>query len=355
MSKISRRDFLKDAAVASVGMGILASGLTRPAVAESAEPAAEPKSVVATTIPNQPVPFSSGIKMRWINNAGFEIVLPSGRHLLVDPWLDNASYWTFSAENIERCDYVLLSHIHGDHAADCITLQQKFGRYVLMCPDKSIEALMLSQDLDVRNIYRVNDGRKYEFDDIIVEVFGSRHTESNSFKSWRPKDPTLGFQGFVSTADYGTLDVVNYLITSKVDGTKIIVWAGMTTEDQKYALKDTRADIAIVHISPKQDMNLMGQMIANWSPKVVMPHHYDIWDAVGGISWDMHKVSVTPEQFERYLPAVKPEGPTSGFNTALYMADQGAAIKKFAPNSDFLMVEHQKWYRFGTYYALLDE
>lgn len=31
-----------------------------------------------------------GIKFRWLNNAGFEIELSSGKHLLVDPWLDEA-------------------------------------------------------------------------------------------------------------------------------------------------------------------------------------------------------------------------------------------------------------------------
>lgn len=314
------------------------------------------ESVVATDKAGEPVLFDNGVQLRWYNNAGFEVILPSGRHLLVDPWLDNAGYWVFPSSEIERVDYVLLSHIHGDHAADVCTLQERFGRFVLMVPDMSIESLMLGQDLDIRNIYRVNDGRTYEFDDIIVEVYGSRHTESNSFKSWRPKEEGQGFVDFVSNADYGTLDVVNYVITSKADGTKIVIWAGMTTEDQKYALANTRADIAIVHISPKQDMDLMGQMIAAWAPKVVIPHHYDIWDTVGGISWKTHMRSVTPEQAEKYLPKEDPgDDKPSGFNSALYMADQAAAIKEHAPQSSFLMIEHQKWYRFSSGYELLGE
>lgn len=360
MSKeFSRRKFIKGAALGVAGVSAASLGLLKLGTAAKAEtvpaPAEEVESVEAITTPNVPVMFQNGIKLRWFNNAGFEIVLPSGRHILVDPWLDHAGYWTFPAEKVERCDFVILSHSHGDHAADCGTLQKRFGRYVLMCPEWGVEQIMLDMDLDIRNIYRVCDGRKYEFDDVIFEVFGSRHTESNSFSSFGSKTENAGFKDFKLEADYGTYDVVNYLITSKLDGTKILIWAGMTTEDQKYALKDTHADIAIVHISPKQNMDLMGQMVAQWGPRVVMPHHYDIWDTKGGISWAMHQRSVSPEQAARYLPATDPGTPESGFNTALYMADQGAAIKRHAPNATFLMIEHQKWYKFSTCYELLDE
>ena len=42
--------------------------------------------------------FRSGFDLRWINNAGFEVVLPGGAHLLVDPWLDSAQIYPMPAE-----------------------------------------------------------------------------------------------------------------------------------------------------------------------------------------------------------------------------------------------------------------
>ena len=48
-----------------------------------------------------------GMKFRWLNNAGFEMELSSGKHLLVDPWLDEAQIYPISIDEIERADYVL--------------------------------------------------------------------------------------------------------------------------------------------------------------------------------------------------------------------------------------------------------
>ena len=52
-----------------------------------------------------------GMKFRWLNNAGFEMELSSGKHLLVDPWLDEAQIYPISIDEIERADYVLLIHM----------------------------------------------------------------------------------------------------------------------------------------------------------------------------------------------------------------------------------------------------
>lgn len=319
-----------------------------PAPATPANDSGEVKSVVATTTEENPILLNNGIKLRWFNNAGFEIILATGEHILVDPWLDSCTYAPFPIDDVKQVDYVLLSHIHGDHAADVGAIQNKFSRFVLMVPDMSIEALMVQQDLDIRNIYRVNDGRKYEFDNFTVECFGSRHTENGSFKSWKLKDNKTPDAYEFLNSDYGTLDVVNYLITAK-DGTKVIVWAGMTTEDQKHALAGTNADIAIMHVSPKQNMDIFGEMVAAWAPKVVIPHHYDIWDS---FTHDFMASTLRPEQIQKYLKDPVEGVTNSGFDTAGYMADLAATIHKYASTTDFLMIAHKDWYSFGFGYQL---
>ena len=53
--------------------------------------------------------LDNGVRVRWLNTAGFEMVLPGGAHLLVDPWLDSSDVYPFPLEKIERADYILLS------------------------------------------------------------------------------------------------------------------------------------------------------------------------------------------------------------------------------------------------------
>lgn len=60
--------------------------------------------------------FRSGFDLRWINNAGFEVVLPEAP---TSWWIRG---WTAlrsipcRRKKIERADYILLTHIHFDHA-----------------------------------------------------------------------------------------------------------------------------------------------------------------------------------------------------------------------------------------------
>ena len=43
-----------------------------------------------------------GMKFRWLNNAGFEMELSSGKHLLVDPWLDEAQKESRPQKNVRE-------------------------------------------------------------------------------------------------------------------------------------------------------------------------------------------------------------------------------------------------------------
>ena len=70
--------------------------------------------------------IGKGMKFRWLNNAGFEVELSSGKHLLVDPWLDEAQIYPISIDEIERADYVLLTHTHDDHSDSIGRIQKRF-------------------------------------------------------------------------------------------------------------------------------------------------------------------------------------------------------------------------------------
>lgn len=44
--------------------------------------------------------LESSIRLRWLNTAGFEMILPGGAHLLVDPWLDSCDTYPISLDRI---------------------------------------------------------------------------------------------------------------------------------------------------------------------------------------------------------------------------------------------------------------
>lgn len=97
--------------------------------------------------------FNNGGRIRWINTAGFEIEMSNGKHILVDPFISGATpdgivCYPMELDEIERCDYLLLSHTHIDHAADVGKIQKKFPKLNLFAGDLSADALCREQNLD---------------------------------------------------------------------------------------------------------------------------------------------------------------------------------------------------------------
>lgn len=286
--------------------------------------------------------LNNGIKLRWLNTAGFEIVMGNGKHILLDPFIsgqvDGLTVWPISLDEIQGCNYLLLSHIHVDHAKDVGDIKKKFPQTYLFCPDLAADPLCQVQDLDCAQLFPVRGGDKFQFDDVTIEVFYGRHTESP--RGYRPSGKS--FRNPDGSPDrmmwFGNLQLVNYLITT-ADGTRILVWAGMTSPDQKRELAGLYPDIALMHISPKQDFSEFAALVKAIGPKLIIPHHYDLTEqlleAVPAILKDMS------EENQRNFVE------NGHFNFKKYMTALEAACRTKNPGVSLFMPEHHKWYRVG--------
>ncbi len=286
--------------------------------------------------------LNNGVRLRWLNTAGFEIETSSGTHILLDPFLDGVykgiTCYPFSIDKIEKCDYLLLSHIHFDHAQNVGDLQHRFPALNLFVPDLSADPLCQVQDLDCARLYRTRGGESYRFDDLTIECFTGRHTESP--RGYRPsgKDFVRPDGSLDKMMWFGNLELVNYLITTG-DGTRILVWAGMTSPDQKYRLADLRPDIALMHISPKQDFEEFAALTEAIGPKVVIPHHYDFTECF---------FKIVPAAMNDMSEENRRQFVHNGeFDFPAYMQALENACRRRAPGMALLMPEHHKWYRFG--------
>lgn len=287
--------------------------------------------------------LNNGIKLRWLNTAGFEIVLPGGAHLLVDPWLDSATLYPLSLDEIERADYILLSHVHFDHAQDVGAVLAKFPKAKLFVGDLSVDPLCTEQHISLTNIYRVRSGEEYIFDDVKINVFAGRHTE-NAKGEYRPKvfdDDSSSLKSL--TGWYGSMELQNYLITA-ADGTRVLIWAGQTTADQKYRLAGLKPDIACMHLSPKQDPYDFADLVKTIGAQVVIPHHYDMTEPLFSAQPEMIDHMLPPEAKAAYVIDGK-------FSNAAFVGRFNQVLQEEAPYADMLKLEHHKWYRFGLSYC----
>jgi L-ascorbate metabolism protein UlaG (beta-lactamase superfamily) len=77
--------------------------------------AAEAKGTAPTTI-------------KWHGHAAFEITTPTGKVLMVDPWLKNPlNPDKDPVASVQKLDYILITHGHFDHVGEAVALAKKTG------------------------------------------------------------------------------------------------------------------------------------------------------------------------------------------------------------------------------------
>lgn len=77
-------------------------------------------------------------RVTWHGHATVEIVTPKGAVLMIDPWLGNPKNPHKDeqpVDNLERVDYVLLTHAHNDHIADATPIGSKTGARLVGQPE----------------------------------------------------------------------------------------------------------------------------------------------------------------------------------------------------------------------------
>src|SRR5580704_2777778 len=72
-----------------------------------------------------------GNKLTWLGHAAFKIETPSGKTILVDPWILTNPMCPDKDKNFEHIDTMLVTHGHFDHIADAVELGKKFKPQVV--------------------------------------------------------------------------------------------------------------------------------------------------------------------------------------------------------------------------------
>ena len=67
-----------------------------------------------------------GFTLTWLGHNTFRIDTRAGRTVLLDPWVEGNPACPKEHRGFEKIDVITISHGHGDHMADAVTLAKKF-------------------------------------------------------------------------------------------------------------------------------------------------------------------------------------------------------------------------------------
>ena len=183
-----------------------------------------------------------------------------GTRILIDPWIDENPKCDIKTDSIEQLDYILVSHGHWDHFADCIKLAKKTGATVI----STFELVAFCQKQGVENGHGMNIGGAYLFPFGRVKLTPAVHT------------------GTIAGDDEGafTTDCCGFLISLN-DGPNVY-HAGDTALIMDMQLLRGRVDIAILPIGDNFTMGPedAARAVEMIGPERVVPMHYDTFDII---------------------------------------------------------------------------
>jgi L-ascorbate metabolism protein UlaG (beta-lactamase superfamily) len=114
------------------------------------------------------------IRFRWLGYVCFEFILPSGKVLVVDPYIDYSPTAPIKSTEVTGADYIALTHGHYDHVTDIGPLMRKFHSKIL-CSREIAEPLSKAFNIDLGDLVRVSAGDQIDFNDLRIEVKRGQH------------------------------------------------------------------------------------------------------------------------------------------------------------------------------------
>lgn len=210
-------------------------------------------------------------RLTWHGHSCFTLETGDGTRIMFDPWLDQNPVADIKTEAVERLDYILVSHGHFDHFADCVKLAKKTGATVV----STFELVAFCQKEGVENGHGMNIGGAHRFPFGRVKLTPALHT------------------GSVDGDEEGafTTDCAGFLLTLG-DGRRLY-HAGDTALITDMQLLRGQVDVALLPIGDNYTMGPedAARAVEFIQPAVVVPMHYDTFDLI----------RQDPEEFRRLV------------------------------------------------------
>ncbi|HUP88173.1 MAG TPA: metal-dependent hydrolase [Longimicrobiales bacterium] len=197
-------------------------------------------------------------KLTFHGHAAFSLTTSSGKKLLFDPWLDGNPVADIKTSDIKECDYILVSHGHGDHFADVVKLSKQTNATVIA----TYELAAFAESNGAASSHGMSIGGGHQFPFGHVKMTAALHgggVDGSDGKMWTTPN---GFWVDLSDAR--------------------LYHAGDTALTMDMQLLQGRVDVALLPIGDNYTMGPedAARAVEMIKPRVVIPMHYNTFDLI---------------------------------------------------------------------------
>lgn len=216
------------------------------------------------------------LRIRWLNDACYELKLPGGKGILIDPYIQDSRFRLLDREDVEAADYVLISHTHFDHVMDLGYMSKKFNSSLYA---GYLSGMKLVSYFDIPG-YQMNlchPGDIFWTEDFKLECYRGRHTKLGDFDrpaNWPENlskeqlDPRSLEMNMTGSYEY-----LNYLLTLP-SGYKVLIWGGGATKDAVRQAENWNPNVTIAQL-PRESEEEIARLYAAIGGQIIFLHHHD--------------------------------------------------------------------------------
>ena len=199
------------------------------------------------------------VKITWLGHAAFKIE-GAGKTIYVDPFITNNPMAAIKVEDIDKADYIFVTHGHFDHTGDTVEIAKKTGAVVVA--NAEVSEWFKTQGVENVQIMYFGGGSAFDFGR--VRMVYALHGSTIS----APAGPIHGGVAAGFVFDIGGVKIYHAGDT------------GLTKEME--LLADEKIDIALLPIGGHFTMDVKdaARAIGLIRPRKVIPMHYDTFPPI---------------------------------------------------------------------------
>jgi L-ascorbate metabolism protein UlaG (beta-lactamase superfamily) len=246
-------------------------------------------------------------RIRFLGVAAYEIITSQGRHILIDPFLDENPGSPIKSYELEQVDLVIVSHAAFDHLGDTEAIARRTGAPII-CGGE-VKAYLMAKGIPAEQIRATTWGIVVEVAGIKVQPVECHHWSQirmpdGSFASGVPMgfviyaDPNVRFYHYGDTAIFSDLKLIAELYQPNIG------CLGITNPLEILHRVTGPGHMLTAEMSPRE-----GALAAQWlGLDTALPCHYNNPDCddVRAFVRCLEEARARGERVPAHIPILKP-------------------------------------------------